>query len=71
MQTSTTATVRVTVQVQVGSTWSDECTQRQVFDQASREAVGMIANSIREGGHKNFIKIVGEPIVDTVTKAYA
>lgn len=62
-----TARVRLTIEIDAGSTWGDDCTARQVYDQASQEARHAVENMII-GSNKlgTRCKIVGKAEVDMV-----
>lgn len=53
------ATVIMTVEITVPSTWGDDCTVSQVRDQAASEARSMVHQVAARGN----IKIIGEPHV--------
>lgn len=59
MSNVTKAKVTMTVEVDVPSTWGDECPISQVRDQATTEAKAMVCQSAMRGN----IKIIGEPEV--------
>lgn len=62
-----TARVRLTIEIDAGSTWGDDCTARQIYDQASKEARHAIDDMIL-GSNKigTRCKIVGKPEVDMI-----
>lgn len=64
-----TAKVRVTLEIDVGSSWGNECKLDQIFDQASKEALGLLNHMIAEYKDEyliNRIKLVGKPEVDAI-----
>lgn len=61
------AVVTLTVEVEVGSSWGNECTLGQVHKQAKDSAIGFI-NQIAAKNQRR-IKIVGELKVKTVINA--
>lgn len=67
-ETGVSATVQLTLEVQVSSSWGGDCSMDQVFKQARDEAVGAIntaLNGARES-LQNRIKIVGTPSIKAV-----
>lgn len=69
-QTSTTAKVQVTIEVTVGSSWGEDCTNKQVFDQAIREALGAVKTMVAVRRPRD-MRIVGEPTVEYITRVRA
>lgn len=61
---SATALVRVTIEVDAGSSWGPDCTVGQIRDQAGREAVARIQNALAAA--KTPCAIVGRPAVVSV-----
>jgi len=55
------ATVILTVEVRIGCSWGEECTVRQVHDQASSAAVGAIRRLIELATTNPKISLVGDP----------
>jgi hypothetical protein len=59
-----TARVTLTVEVDIKSTWGDDCKLDQIYKQAAEEAVSSLTQHIyRAGGFGGRIKVVGEPNV--------
>lgn len=58
---STHARVQVTVEFYVG-TWGEDCTQKQVWEQASRDAVAKITQNLS----KERVRVIGEPTVTAI-----
>ena len=59
-----TARVTLTVEVDIKSTWGDDCKLDQIYKQAAEEAVNSLTQHIyRSGGFGGRIKVVGEPNV--------
>lgn len=61
MGTIATAKVTLTVEIQVSSTWGDDCAISQVYDQAEKAARGAIVNAI---GSR--VTIIGTPKVEAI-----
>jgi hypothetical protein len=58
------ARVTVTVEIDVGSSWGDDCSVGQVHDSASREALGKLRHLIETDGHAlRQMRIIGAPKV--------
>lgn len=55
------AVVQVTVELELTSTWSDDCTIGQVSEEASREAISI---AVRPTWAK--ARTLGDPVVTTV-----
>lgn len=64
-ETGVTATVQLTLEIKVNSSWGGDCSMDQVFKQARDEAVGAINNALGEARQslQNRIKIVGTPSI--------
>lgn len=63
-----TATVTVTVQVKVGSNWGEDCSIKQVHEQAASEAIGMFRN-LSPGNAIEFsrrVSLIGDPNVSAI-----
>lgn len=62
-----TARVRLTIEIDARSNWGEDCTAKQIYDQASQEARREIDNMIL-GINKlgTNCKLVGKPEVDMV-----
>ena len=61
---SATARVTLTLEVSVGSSWGEDCTVKQVHDQAAEEALGFVGKLVAD--HKDRIRFIGEPAVMAV-----
>jgi hypothetical protein len=61
MSTIARAKVTLTVEIEVGSTWGDDCSLSQVYDQAARETIQAVKNIFQRR-----VTIIGEPTVDAV-----
>lgn len=57
-QTTCTARVQVTVEIDAGSTWGEDCPMKQVYDQAGRESVMRLRNILAGNA-----RVIGEPKV--------
>lgn len=55
------ATVTLTVEVQIGSTWGDDCKLSQVYDQAKTEAINAVRNTFQ-----SYVTIIGVPEVKAI-----
>jgi hypothetical protein len=64
---STTARVRLTIDVPAGSTWGPECKLGQVFKQAGEETANAVTQALRARFHG--AKIIGEVEVIAVTNS--
>ncbi len=60
-QTKAHARVQITVEVEAGNGWGEECTVGQIYRQAAESAKSSLITAIHAGG-KSF-KLVGEPKV--------
>lgn len=61
---SATAKVQITIEVDAGSSWGPDCTVSQVHNQAGREAVQRLMNTLAAA--KTRCRVIGEPKVITV-----
>lgn len=61
---TSTATVKLTVEVSNLGSWGEACTAAQIMDQAKQEAVSKLGKHLHSGGHG--FKIVGDPIVTII-----
>jgi len=61
MGTTARAKVTLTVEIDILSTWGDDCSLSQVYDQASKQAANAVKNLF-----KSHVLIVGEPQVEAV-----
>jgi hypothetical protein len=63
-QTTARARVQLTIELDAGSTWGNDCTVNQIYDQAGRESVNHVERIFHEA--KENIVIVGKPKVTAV-----
>lgn len=59
------ARVKLEVEVTVGSAWGEDCSIKQVYDQAAREAIGKLEHACQKS-ETHGIRIVGEPQIVAV-----
>jgi hypothetical protein len=59
------ATVTVTLEIVIDSTWGDDCTVSQIHKQAIDSWAGI--KDLREAISHDRVHIIGTPIVDMVT----
>lgn len=66
--TGVTATVQLTLEINVGDSWGGDCAMDQVYKQARDSAVGMINEALGASKERlqNRIKIVGTPSISAV-----
>lgn len=62
----TRATVEVTLEIDVQSTWGNDCKLDQVYDQAAREAIGFLNSFNKDNQHQRW-RIIGKPLVTAIT----
>lgn len=60
---SATATVRLTVEVRNLGSWGEDCSLKQIREQATREAIQEVRGLL---GRSDCIRIVGEPDVSAI-----
>lgn len=60
---STTAKVKLTVEVATGESWGPDCPLGQVYKQGTEAAVGKLRQIL--AGHKDVV-IIGEPVVTAI-----
>lgn len=65
MRVQATARVTMTVEIQVGGTWGDDCDIAQIHRQAAEEAIGILRR-MKEPQRVAPYTIVGESIVRAV-----
>jgi len=66
-RTIASARVTVTLQVDADGTWGDDCTLKQMHDQAGENAVQQVRFMLQEHrGHAGMV-IVGEPSVELIS----
>lgn len=53
------ARVRLTIEIDVGSTWGEECQLKQINSQAAEEALKSL------NGMRN-LNVIGKPVVETI-----
>lgn len=66
LKVGATATVTLTVEVKVESSWGTNCTIAQVHSQAAEAARGALRNAVAGSPAASRIKVIGEPEVRTV-----
>ncbi len=59
---STSARVTLTVEMNIRSSWGEQCTVAQVRDQAEREAREMLRSELKP----TEFRIIGEPVVTAI-----
>lgn len=63
------ARVQLTVEVDAGAPWGDECTVLQLYTQAAESARTNLINALMPGTH-GIITIVGEPkVIGIITES--
>jgi hypothetical protein len=62
---SAQARVRLTVEVDVRSSWGDDCSVKQVYDQAATEAANHLEHVLSQHSERR-IKIIGQVEVDAI-----
>lgn len=58
------ARVQVTLELDAGSSWGNDCTVQQIYDQAGRESINNLEQILLKAGVR--VHIVGEPKVVAV-----
>ena len=61
-----TATVNLTVEVKVESSWGPDCSIAQVHHQAAEAARGALRNAVASSPAQGRIRVIGQPEVKTV-----
>jgi hypothetical protein len=61
MGATATARVTLTVEIDIGSTWGDDCKLSQVYDQAKEQAVTAVKNVFQSR-----VTIIGVPTVNAI-----
>lgn len=65
---SAKARVQITVEVDGGAPWSDDCTVGQMYEQAKESARTNLLNALKPGAH-GIVAIVGEmKVVGVITE---
>lgn len=62
---TSTARVKLELEVQVSSTWGSDCSIHQIHEQAEDEARGLIARMVRDS-QETRVKVMGTPEISAV-----